>query len=120
MQASEMITQTGSEALDTIGAGTFTSYQHSLAGKAMLYTDVMNKKVIALQEFSMTAGPDVHVFLSKTASYSPSNVLDVATLNTGYINSNLYYTINGYDPSYRYVLVYCITYSALFGYTELN
>jgi hypothetical protein len=114
-----MVNNGGAAAADTIARGLFTSYQHSLSGNAILYTDINNATVLQLENFNMTAGPDVHVFLSKTASYSAANILDLGVLSTGYTNSTLSYTITGYDATYKYVLVYCVTYSALFGYTEL-
>lgn len=109
----------GATAIDTVARGVFTSYQHSLSGSALLYTDVNNATVLQLDNFNMTSGPDVHVFLSKTASYSAANILDLGQLTGGFTNSTLSYTLNGYDATYKYVLVYCVTYSALFGYTEL-
>jgi hypothetical protein len=108
---------------DTIGEGNFTSYEHSLAGAAVLYKEGNPEvKKLRLYNFNMTAGPDVHVYLSKTTSYSAANVLEITKLTTGYSNSSITFdvTSGNYSADYKYVLVYCVQYSSLFGYTELK
>jgi hypothetical protein len=116
-----MVNNAGALATDTIARGTFTGYAHSLSGNAILYTDINNATVLQLENFNMTSGPDVHVLLSKTASYSASNVLDLGQLSatTGYTNSKLSYTVSDYNAAYKYVLIHCITFSSLFGSTQL-
>ena len=47
------------------GAGVFTSYAHDLSGKASLFCGDDDNKAIRLENFSMVAGPDVFVFISK-------------------------------------------------------
>lgn len=108
---------------DTIGQGNFTSYDHGLSGSSVLYTEgspVVKK--LRLYNFNMTAGPDVHVYLSKTSSYSAANVIEITKLTTGYTNSSITFdvTSSNYSADYKYVLVYCVQYSSLFGYTELK
>jgi len=118
----EMINDDPTTAVDTIGEGTFTGYQHSLAGDAILYTEVSGNKILRLEDFNMTAGPDVYVYLSTTSSFN-AGAIQVAQLavNTNYTNSNINFTVSSpsYTSSYKYVLVYCVQFSALFGYTEL-
>lgn len=108
---------------DTIGEGNFTSYDHGLGGSAVLYEegDPAVKK-LRLYDFNMTAGPDVYVYLSKTSSYSAGNVLQITKLTTGYSNSSITFDVTNanYSSDYKYVLVYCVQYSSLFGYTELK
>ncbi len=108
---------------DTIGEGNFTSYDHSLGGSSILYKDGNPAvKKLRLYNFNMTAGPDVHVYLSKTSSYSASNVIEITKLTTGYTNSSITFdvTSTNYTSDHKYVLVYCVQYSSLFGYTELK
>lgn len=107
---------------DTIGLGTFTGYDHGLSGSALLYRDTASAVKLRLYDFNMTAGPDVYVFLSKTSSYSAGNVLQLSRLTTGYTNSSfsLDVTHPNYSSEYQYVLVYCVQYSALFGFTQLT
>jgi hypothetical protein len=108
---------------DTIGAGDFISYEHGLSGSALLYHegDTAVKK-LRLYNYNMTVGPDVHVYLSKTSSYSAANVIELQKLTTGYTNSSITFdvTSTNYSSAHKYVLVYCVQYSSLFGYTELK
>jgi len=108
---------------DTIGEGHFTSYDHGLSGSSILYKEGNPEvKKLRLYDFNMTAGPDVHVYLSKTTSYSAANVLEITKLPTGYTNSSITFDVTSanYNSDYKYVLVYCVQYSSLFGYTELK
>jgi hypothetical protein len=110
---------------DTIGQGSFTSYDHGLSGAAILYKEgTPSVKKLRLYNYNMTAGPDVHVYLSKTASYSAPNILELTKLTTGYYTNNssinLDVTTTSYTSDYKYVLVYCVQYSSLFGYVELK
>ncbi|MBC7486632.1 MAG: DM13 domain-containing protein [Cytophagaceae bacterium] len=108
---------------DTIGGGTFSSYDHGLSGASVLYKEGNPEvKKLRLYNFNMTAGPDVHVYLSKTSSYSAGNVIEITKLTTGYTNSSITFDVTSanYSADYKYVLVYCVQYSSLFGYTELT
>ncbi|MDB5256345.1 MAG: hypothetical protein JWM14_1040 [Chitinophagaceae bacterium] len=108
---------------DTVGSGDFTSYEHGLSGSSILYKeDNPEVKKLRLYNFNMTAGPDVHVYLSKTSSYSAANVLEITKLTTGYTNSSITFDVTSanYSADYKYVLVYCVQYSSLFGYTKLE
>jgi len=105
-----------------IGMGTFTSYAHNLAGKAILLTDDAGKRVVRLEDFTMTSGPDVYVFISKSNNYSQANVIEVAKLTAGYTDSdiNFEFDTSAYTSDYKFVLVYCIQFNSLFGYAELK
>ena len=100
--------------------GTFTSFAHGLSGEAVIYLETTNKRTLRLENFTMTTGPDVYVFLSKTNNYSKANTIPIAILKEGYANSNL--TINVDDTvdltAHKFVLVYCVEFSSLFGYAE--
>ena len=71
------------------GAGVFTSYAHDLSGKASLFCGDDDNKAIRLEDFNMLAGPDVYVFISKSNNYSKSNVIEVAKLTSGYMDSDI-------------------------------
>ena len=119
----QMLNDDPTMALDTIGEGIFTSYAHSLSGDAILYTEVSGSKILRLQNFNMTAGPDVYVFLSTTSSYS-TGAIQIAQLavNTDYTNSNINFTVSSpsYTAAHKYVLIYCVQFSSLFGYADLQ
>ena len=103
-------------------AGIFTSFAHSLDGSARLYGEKDGQRVLRLENFTMTPGPDVYVYLSKSNNYSRANVLEVAMLKNGYSKSNINFTFasGSYTPEHKYVLVYCVQFSSLFGYAELK
>lgn len=107
---------------DQNGMGTFTSYAHNLAGKAILLTNDAGKRVVRLEDFTMTSGPDVYVFVSKSNNYSQANVIEVAKLTSGYTDSNINFDFDssGFTSDYKFVLVYCIQYNSLFGFAELE
>lgn len=103
-------------------AGLFTSFAHGLSGKALSYTLADQQRIIQLEDFTMSAGPDVYVFLSRSNNYSKSNTIGIAKLTRSYSNASLNITI---DPAvdlaaHPFVLVYCVQYNSLFGYAELK
>lgn len=104
------------------GAGVFTSYAHDLSGKASLFCGDDDNKAIRLEDFNMLAGPDVYVFISKSNNYSKANVIEVAKLNSGYLDSDINFDFKSqsFTADYKFVLVYCVQYNSLFGYAELE
>ena len=102
---------------DTIGIGQFTGYDHGLKGSAILYKDSSGKSIIRLENYTMTSGPDVFLYLSTGSTYSPSKVISVAKLTAGYIGSDINFPVDdsNYTKDHKYVLVYCKQFSSLFG-----
>jgi hypothetical protein len=101
--------------------GTFTSYAHGLSGKAVLYIDDQGKHTLRLENFTMSSGPDVYVLFSKTNNYSEANTVAIATLKDGYSNENLNINVpSSVDlGTHKFVLVYCLQFHSLFGFSEL-
>ena len=104
------------------GAGVFTSYAHDLSGKASLFCGDGDNKAIRLEDFNMVAGPDVYVFISKSNNYSKANVIEVAKLTSGYMDSDINFDFKSqnFTSEYKFVLVYCVQFNSLFGYAELE
>ena len=104
------------------GMGTFTSYAHNLSGQAVLLQDDAGSNTIRLEDFNMTSGPDVYVFVSRSNNYSKGNVIEVAKLTSGYTDSdiNFNFTSAAFTSEHKFVLVYCVQYNSLFGYAELK
>ncbi len=100
--------------------GTFTSYAHGLSGKAVVYVDNKNKRTLRLENFNMSSGPDVYIFISKSNNYSAGNTIPITMLKGSYSNSDLSLTLDdGVDlNTHKFVLVYCVQFSSLFGYAE--
>jgi hypothetical protein len=102
--------------------GTFSSFAHGLSGNAVLYVQDQGKRTLRLENFSMTEGPDVYVLFSKTNNYSEANTIAISRLKSGYSNTSLNFELNDtLDLStHKFVLVYCVQFSSLFGYSELK
>lgn len=102
--------------------GVFSSYAHSLAGNAVVYTDEQGNRTLRLENYTMTEGPDVYVFLSKTNNYSQANTIGISKLKNSFNDSALHLSV---DPqidlhTHKFVLIYCVQYNSLFGYAELK
>src|SRR5918993_2685228 len=104
------------------GDGVFTGYAHDLSGKASLFCGDDGSKAIRLEDFNMVAGPDVYVYISKSNNYSQANVIEVAKLTSGYMNSDINFSFKStsFTSEYKFVLVYCVQFNSLFGYAELK
>lgn len=102
--------------------GPFTSFAHGLMGKAVIYTDAQGIRTLRFENFTMTPGPDVYVLFSKTNNYSQANTIAISILKEGYSNTNLSFEVDkSIDiDTHKFVLVYCVQYSSLFGYSELK
>jgi len=106
----------------TLKRGAFVSYEHNLMGAASLHVDSLGAKTIRLEEFTMTQGPDVHVYISKSNNYSKANTIEIGQLTASYSNNAIDFSIDSiaYGDDFKFVLVYCLQYNALFGYAELK
>ena len=107
---------------ETLKTGTFESYAHSLSGNVAVIKDTTGNVILRLENYTMTAGPDVDVYLSKTSSYSQSNIIKIDHLLDGYSNGtrNIDIANNSDLATYKYVLVWCVAFNQLFGYAELK
>ena len=72
---------------------------------------------LELQDFSVTNGPDLHVYLSKEVQ--PVNFIDLGKLKS--TTGNQLYDIPGTPDfsEYKYGLIHCQQYDVLFGKSEL-
>jgi hypothetical protein len=125
--SNSVMTKTGDDMLvipkkETLKTGTFESYAHSLSGNVTVIKDTTGNVILRLENYTMTPGPDVDVYLSKTSSYSKSNVFKIDHLVDGYSNATRNIDIaNDSDlATYKYVLVWCVAFDQLFGYAELK
>lgn len=76
------------------------------------------KYQLELKDFSVTNGPDLHVYLAKEVS--ATNFIDLGKLKS--TNGNQVYNITGMPDfiTYKYALIYCQQYSVLFGQSQLQ
>lgn len=100
--------------------GVFTGYEHNLSGSAALYNDALTGKSIYLEGFTMTQGPDVRVYISRASNYSNANTIEIGKLRDSYTGQNIGMAVPGYTEDYKFILVYCLEFHALFGYAALK
>ena len=112
------------ERVDTMSAmaitqpGIFMSTSgHSVKGTARVYQKD-NLLYLALENFSSTNGPDLHVYLSK--EMLPQNFIDLGKLKS--TTGNQVYDVPGMPDLnvYKYALIHCQQYNHLFGYTTIR
>jgi hypothetical protein len=88
-----------------------------VSGSAKVYKQD-NEYVLALQNVSISNGPDLHVYVSKEVI--PVNFIDLGSLKSTI--GNQVYSIPG-NPDfsqYKYALIHCKRYNHLFGSAELQ
>lgn len=89
----------------------------SVSGTAKIYSQ-NGQQILALENFSSSNGPDLHVYLSKERQ--PVNYIDFGRLQS--VGGNQLYPINGNISisEYKYALIHCQRYNHLFGSAELK
>lgn len=110
--------QVGNSGTPVTAASAFMSTSgQSVTGNARVYMKD-NKLVLALENFSTTNGPDLHVYLSK--EMYPVNFIDLGRLRA--TSGNQIYDIPGTPDlsNFKYVLIHCQQFNHLFGYTILK
>jgi Electron transfer DM13 len=99
-------------------SGTFTPTSGiTIAGNAKVYLNG-SKYILKLENFSVTSGPDLKVYLSKTDK--PETYVSLGALPSA--TSNIFYTIsNPVDfTQYKYVLIHCENQNHLFAVSLLT
>lgn len=99
-------------------SGTFMNGPYGrVSGAARIY-EQDNRFVLALQDVSISNGPDLHVYLSREVQ--PVNFIDLGPLQS--IAGNQLYQIPGRPDFsyYKYALIHCQRYNHLFGSAELR
>jgi hypothetical protein len=108
------------EAMTVLAVGTFVDGEpgHRNSGDAILLTDG-SRYVLRFEDFSVTNGPDIHVFLAMGPRYAAGDV-DLGSVKATQGSSN-YDIPAGLDPrSYAYVIIWCVPFSVQFGYAALT
>lgn len=77
-----------------------------------------NAYSLALDSFSVSSGPDLHVYLAKEAT--PIHFIDLGKLHS--ITGKQFYAINGAPDFavYKYTVIHCQQYNVVFGSAELK
>jgi Electron transfer DM13 len=98
--------------------GTFMQgVEGSVAGKAGIYADSLGQWLV-LDSFSVTQGPDLHVYLAK--ELPPLHFIDLGKLKA--TAGKQVYAINGMPDyaSFKYAVVHCQQYNVVFGSAALK
>ena len=99
-------------------SGTFNNGPYGVVtGKARIYS-LNDRKILALENFNSSNGPDLHVYISREEQ--PVNYIDLGRLQS--VTGNQQYLLSsGVDISeYKYALIHCQRYNHLFGTAQLK
>ncbi len=99
-------------------SGTFINGPYGVVtGSAKIYFQ-NNQLILALENFTSSNGPDLHVYISKEVQ--PVNYIDLGRLQS--VSGNQQYQLTGSInfSEYRYALIHCQQYNHLFGSAELK
>lgn len=102
-----------------VAMGTFIDGEpgHYSSGRANILTDG-SSYVLRFEEFSVTNGPGLHVYLAKGEDVSGGDV-DLGPLKASQGSSN-YAIPNGVEPrQFGYVVIWCVPFSVQFGFAPL-
>lgn len=104
-----------SSAAILVSGGTFTPTSGiSVTGNAKIYMENNTKKVV-LENFTISEGPDLKVYLSKSAT--PDEFINLGSLTA----ATVYPIPELVDVSqYKYVLIHCQQFNHLYAIAELK
>ena len=87
------------------------------SGIAKVYRQGNNYE-IKLDSFSVSNGPDLHVYISKEAM--PVNFIDLGAIRS--TNGNQIYPVTGMPgfSTYKFIVIHCVAFNHLFGSARLN
>jgi hypothetical protein len=115
---------TGASAIQTLGIGSFgqVDFFHKGSGTAKLI-EMSGKHFVRLENFSVTSGPALYVYLTKTDQptgdiKSLGDYKDLGPLKATMGNQN--YEVTGDISGYRTILVWCERYGVLFTYAVMR
>ena len=112
------------ESSQTLATGNFVEvdFIHKGSGQAKL-VKVNGKNILRLENFNVTSGPDLYVYLSKTTAptgdiKSLGDYIDLGLLKGTSGNQN--YDINADITGYTTAVVWCKRYGVLFTYAVMK
>ncbi len=113
----ETVTTPITTGLTTIYQGTFTSSAHTTLGTVKLAKDAAGKKFLVFDSFKTDAGPDLRVYLSE--DLGAANFTEITnTVTNGTYQLDVATTID--TDKKRKVLIWCKSFSVLFGSADLK
>ena len=108
-----------------IKEGNFTEidFIHKGSGKALIIEDSGGRKILRLENFQVTNGPDLYVYLSKNPAPSKDKESLGDFINLGRLKGNVgdqNYEISQDIEGYNSVIIWCRQFSALFSFATLK
>lgn len=106
----------------SFGSFVEVDFIHKGSGEARIIKDVMGHSLVRLQNFKVTNGPDLYVYLSKSDNPKENigEFVDLGRLK-GNQGSQNYEIPQGVDLSeYKSIIIWCKAFSVLFSYAILN
>jgi Electron transfer DM13 len=103
--------------LTTIYQGSFISGVHTVSGTVKLSTDAAGKKFLVFDNFKTDAGPDIRIYLSEDLTNKSFTEI-ASTVTNGTYQLDVAATVD--TEKKRKVLIWCKSYSVLFGSADLK
>lgn len=103
-----------------VATGSFVDGEpgHHASGQATILTDG-TAYILRFEEFDVTNGPDIHVFLSRGPQYAEGD-LDLGPVKATRGSSN-YAIPSNVDPrEYTHVIIWCVPFRVQFGSASLS
>ncbi len=105
-------------------SGTFNEidFIHKGKGKALLYGISADKKLLRFEDFEVTNGPDLYVYLTRTEN-PREDIARGEFINLGKLKGtvgNQNYEINNLSEDYKTVVIWCKQFSVLFSFAVLK
>jgi|CXWL01.1.fsa_nt_gi hypothetical protein len=104
--------------------GSFTTIDlvHKASGLTLIYPITTNGPVLRLQDFSVTRGPDLYVYLSKNSNITSSSQLgdyvSIGKLKSSKGDQN--YPLPNNHAEYKSVVIWCKAFGVLFSSATLD
>ncbi|MGE3278796.1 MAG: DM13 domain-containing protein [Candidatus Altimarinota bacterium] len=104
--------------------GLFTEIDliHKGSGRALIYPQTAEGPILRLEDFSVTRGPDLHVYLSRNADVKTSADLgtyhDLGLLKSSKGNQN--YQLPSNHEGFKSVVIWCQAFGVLFSSATLQ
>ena len=104
------------------GQFTEVDFIHKGSGQALLYTDTDGKPLLRFEDFTITNGPDLYVYLTKNSQpkdkASLGEFINLGKLKGTVGNQN--YSLENLPTGYNTVVIWCQRFSVLFSYAVLQ
>lgn len=107
---------------EPLRSGAFTEIDaiHRGEGRATLYQLADNSLILRLEDFRVTNGPDLHVYLTRTAETAGTDYIDLGSLKGNVGNQNYAVPSEVNLDIYRYVMIWCEPFRVVFSTAELS